>query len=385
MSMWVIVAGYCLCLFATIAACSAIVRSKHAGRGLLWLIGALCSALIAVLLFVSRSHTSAFFFIILANLSVLISFALLHQGITAILASSRRYIALSVLLAIAQFLALFYFTYALPNVRARITVRTAAILIQVIASIFVLFRHKYPALRDPIRVLVSVLIAFSLLQICRLIATAIWMPVPDPLHPDPVQAFFSLFNYILGLGSVFAAIWLALSSQRHDLHIMATTDELSALMNRRAFDQVLDHELRRRERGQEPLAVLMIDLDHFKAINDEYGHQMGDEVIRRVSQLLRFNTRKVDAVARYGGEEFAMLLKGMRLHEAESMAERLRTQIETMAGLPESLCVTVSIGIAMKSVDDTVASILRRSDEALYLSKRSGRNRVSSHYAYAEY
>jgi diguanylate cyclase len=126
------------------------------------------------------------------------------------------------------------------------------------------------------------------------------------------------------------------------------------------------------------MSLLLIDLDHFKAINDQHGHPMGDEVIRRVSQLLYINTRAGDAVARYGGEEFAMILKGMRLAQAESIAERLRTQIEAMAGLPESIRVTASIGIAMKDAGDTVASLLKRSDDALYLSKRSGRNQVST-------
>jgi diguanylate cyclase (GGDEF)-like protein len=210
-------------------------------------------------------------------------------------------------------------------------------------------------------------------------------PVPEPLHPDPVQSFFALFTYILGLGSCFATIWLGLYAQRHDLHIMATTDGLSGLLNRRAFDDLLHRELQPGDRRNEPIALLLIDLDHFKAINDDHGHQMGDEVIRRVSQLLCINTREIDAVARYGGEEFAMMLKGMNLEQAESIAERLRTQIEAMAGLPEPIRVTASIGIAMKDADDTIASLLKRSDEALYLSKRAGRNRVSTHFAYAEY
>jgi diguanylate cyclase (GGDEF)-like protein len=384
MSMSIIIAGYALSLLATIIACSAIVRSKHAGHSLWWLIGALFSALVGLLLFAGRPYIPLLFAVVLANEAILISFALLHQAIAAILESPRRYVELSILLAVAQFLAFLYFTYTLPDVRGRILVRTTAILVQVMASALALFQHKNVALRDPIRVVGSVLLAVGLLQIFRLVATVLSTPLPNPLHPDPVQASFAHFNYILGLGSCFGVVWLALCAQRHDLQIMATTDGLSGLMNRRAFDEVLERELRCRERRHEPVALLLIDLDHFKAINDEYGHQVGDEVIRRVSQLLCINTRAVDAVARYGGEEFAMILKGMQLHQAESIAERLRTQIEAMAGLPEPIQVTVSIGIAMKGEDDTVRSLLKRSDEALYLSKRSGRNRVSTRYAYEE-
>jgi diguanylate cyclase (GGDEF)-like protein len=383
--MLVIVAGYALCLFAAIVACTAIARSKHAGRGLWWVVGALSSALVGLLLFASKPLTPLFFNIILANLAIFISFALLHQAIAAVLESAPRYIKFSILLGIVQFSSSIYLTYWMPHVRLRIMARTAAILVQVLASVIVLFRQRNPALRNSIHVLVSVLLLFSLLQVIRLVATALWLPIPDPLHPDPVQAFFALFNYILGLGSAIAIIWLALCAKRNDLHVMATTDELSGLLNRRAFLAVLERELQPCERRQGQAAVLLIDLDHFKSINDDHGHQVGDEVIRRVGQLLWINTREMDAVARYGGEEFVMLLKGTTLQDAKPIAERLRTQIEAMAGLPEPIRITASIGVAIKIPDDTVASILKRSDEALYLAKRTGRNRISTQYAYAEY
>lgn len=384
MSMGVILAGYSLGLFATIIACCAIVASRHAGRSLWWLIGALASVLAGLLLFAVKPHLPLFFTVILFNEAVLLSFVLLHQAIAAILQPARRYIGLSLLLLTMQFFAFLYFTYALPDVRVRIVVRTSAILIQIAASVFVLLRRRSRVLRVPARIVASVLVLFSLLQISRLVATALSTPLPDPLHLDPVQAFFSLFTFLLGLGVCFAVIWLALCSQRHRLHTMATTDWLSGLMNRRAFDEFLRRELQPSDRRNEPMALLLIDLDHFKAINDQYGHPMGDEVIRRVSRLLCINTREIDAVGRYGGDEFAMVLKGMDLERAESIAERLRTQIEAMAGLPEPIRVTASIGLAVKDAGDTVASLLERCDQALYLSKRAGRNRVSTHCAYAE-
>lgn len=384
MSMWIVIAGYTLCLFATIIACTAIIRSRHASVALWWLIWGLVSGLASIALFVSKGHTPVFFSVVLANLGLLVVFALIHQAIASMVDRSRRYLELSTFLIVAQLVATLYFTYTMPDVRGRLIVRTSAILIQLSASILVLLQQKSPSLRDPIRALVWVMVAFSVLQFCRIPATIIWTPVPDPLHPDPVQAFFSLFGYILGLGICFGVIWLGLYAQRNHLHTMANTDGLSGLLNRRAFDAVLDSEMRWHRDDSEPLALLLIDLDHFKAINDLHGHQTGDEVIRRVSRLLRANSRPADAVARYGGEEFAMILKGMDLHQAECVAERLRREIETMVDLPQSLRVTASIGIAMKNTGDTVETIAKRSDEALYYSKRSGRNRVSAEYAYAE-
>jgi diguanylate cyclase (GGDEF)-like protein len=385
MPLQVLIAGYGLSLLAAIVGCIAVAKSRHTARGLWWLVGALSSALIGLLLIAGHSFLSPFLTIIAANEAMLISFALLHQAVAAILQSPRRYIGLSIGLAVLLLVAFLHFTYASNNMGARILVRTAAMGIQVTASAIVLFRHKDYPLRYPLRVVGGVFVTFGVLQLSRLVTTLIWPPLGDRLHPDPVQAFYAFFNFIAGLGACFAVVWLASCAQRHDLHIMATTDVLSGLLNRRAFDEILERELRPGDRRQEPIALLLIDLDHFKSINDEHGHQMGDEVIRRVSQLLCINTRGMDAVARYGGEEFAMILKGMTLDQAESIAERLRTQIEAMAGLPEPIRVTASIGIAVKAPDDTVASLVKRSDEALYLSKRGGRNRVSSRYAYAEY
>jgi diguanylate cyclase (GGDEF)-like protein len=385
MPMWILIAGYSLCLFATMISCTAVIRSRHASVALWWLVCGLATGLASIALFASRGHTPIFFSIVLANLGLLIVFVLVHQAIASIVDRSRRYVELSTFLIVAQLVATLYFTYSLPDVRGRVIVRTSAVLIQLLASILVLLRLKSPSLRDPTRALVWVLVGFSALQFCRLPATVIWTPISDPLHPDPVEAFFSLFGCILGLGICFGVIWLGLYAQRNHLHTMANTDGLSGLLNRRAFDAVLDSEMRWRRDDNEPLALLLIDLDHFKAVNDLHGHHTGDEVIRRVSRLLRANSRTVDAVARYGGEEFAMILKGMNLHQAECVAERLRKQVETMADLPESLSVTISIGIAMKNADDTVETIVKRSDVALYYSKRSGRNRVSTDYAYAQY
>ncbi|MGC2161916.1 MAG: GGDEF domain-containing protein [Silvibacterium sp.] len=385
MSIRLIMAGYALSLFAVMAGCGAIMHGRHAGRNLGWLVAALCSALAGLLLFAGQSYLPDFFTVVLANEAILIAFVLLHQAVAAILESPRRYIELSALLISAQFVAFLYYTYSVPDMRARILVRTAAIAMQAAATAFVLFRHRCPALLHAMRVAGWTLIAFVLLQVSRLIATSVWAPLPDRFHLDPVQAFYTFFDFILALGSCFAVVWLALCAKRNDLHILATTDGLSGLMNRRTFDEVLERELRHSERRHQPVAVLLIDLDRFKEINDEYGHQMGDEVIRRVSQLLCINTRAMDAVARYGGEEFAMILRGMQLHQAESIAERLRTQIEAMAGLPEPIRVTASIGIAVKGAGDTVTSLIQRSDKALYMSKRSGRNRVCAQYAYAEY
>lgn len=161
---------------------------------------------------------------------------------------------------------------------------------------------------------------------------------------------------------------------------MATTDPLTGLYNRRYFMNRLAEELLRMHRHSAyQIAILMLDLDHFKQVNDRYGHAMGDELLRHVANLMRGAVRKIDMLARLGGEEFAILMVNSSLQAATAFAERLREEIASsplcmQGGL---LKVTASIGVAdMKASDHLADSVLIRADQALYRSKDAGRNQV---------
>jgi diguanylate cyclase (GGDEF)-like protein len=130
------------------------------------------------------------------------------------------------------------------------------------------------------------------------------------------------------------------------------------------------------ERDRKPLALMMMDLDLFKAINDTYGHGVGDEVLRHFATLVQENVRAADIVGRWGGEEFIVMMPGQTMEEARDGAERVRAAVER-ATLSEGVRITVSIGLASFHGDDTVDSWIQRADLALYASKASGRNRVS--------
>ncbi|RZS57092.1 sensor domain-containing diguanylate cyclase [Sphaerotilus mobilis] len=164
------------------------------------------------------------------------------------------------------------------------------------------------------------------------------------------------------------------------LEQLARTDPLTGLGNRRDFEERALHELQRARRLDRPLAVLMLDVDRFKQVNDLHGHAVGDQVLQGVAQACRAQLRDIDLLARLGGEEFAVLLPETWQTEAVDVAERLRASIATQAvTLPSGLMVpcTVSIGVASReTADDVVATILSRADQALYAAKRAGRNRV---------
>lgn len=194
--------------------------------------------------------------------------------------------------------------------------------------------------------------------------------VKGELNPSALERSL---RYALKLGDTLEA-----------LRQLATHDELTGLLNRREFDRLLALETERARRFALPLGLLMADLDHFKGINDQHGHQAGDEVLREVAQRLQRQVRSVDWAARLGGEEFGFLLVQAEGASAGAAAERLR---EAVAGAPivaqgQALSVTISVGVAvLPNHGLTGAELMVAADQALYAAKRAGRNRVVAHRA----
>jgi diguanylate cyclase (GGDEF)-like protein len=197
------------------------------------------------------------------------------------------------------------------------------------------------------------------------------------VHPDLINVGFSYLSMVLALAVVIGLLWLALTVHRQALHKMAQTDSLTSLLNRRAFEEILRRDLMRSDRSGSSMGIMLIDLDYFKQVNDSLGHFAGDDVLRRIALVLRDGTRPSDVLARYGGEEFVVLLRNAGVAESMTAAERIRTQIAGLAGLPGSVSLTASIGVAVSLPKDTATDFLLRADEALYRSKREGRNLVS--------
>lgn len=151
----------------------------------------------------------------------------------------------------------------------------------------------------------------------------------------------------------------------------ADTDQLTGLASRRCILSLLDDAI-----AQTPVAVALLDVDHFKAVNDNYGHQTGDRVLRRVANAIAGALRSSDRAGRFGGEEFLLILRGAEIEALMAIAERVRGAVEASLTLAEEPPVTISIGVAIASEGESAEALIHRADRALYASKVAGRNRV---------
>ncbi len=196
----------------------------------------------------------------------------------------------------------------------------------------------------------------------------------------PVQysIWFEGIFMVLGFSALLLGLYkfMAYNAKiRDDLYAMATTDHLTGVSNRLRFVQVLAYEIAQIARRHSPLSVILFDIDHFKHINDNHGHDVGDRVLVEVCRSIGGQIRVTDLLARYGGEEFVILLPQTTLEDARRLAEKLRQNLRSPSAF-QQLPVTASFGVTQLTEGETMEHLLKRVDQALYDAKQAGRNRV---------
>ena len=216
-----------------------------------------------------------------------------------------------------------------------------------------------------------------------LVAGTLWM------FGDSLGILSLIPSLLLFLGGIFVffvgQLALKTTNDIKDLAVLkqeSITDALTGLRNRRYFDQRISEEVALSTRYKLPLTLMLIDVDHFKKINDTYGHTVGDEVLQTLSKIIQNVVRDSDIVARYGGEEIVIITPNTTKEEAAILAERLREKVEqtkvaTIATTQEVVQVTISIGLcSLSPIITDKEALLEESDQSLYLAKKHGRNRV---------
>ncbi len=197
-----------------------------------------------------------------------------------------------------------------------------------------------------------------------------------------MEVFNDYQSRILAMISTSISLAIRNAEIHQEVQELASKDELTSLLNRRAFLNVVDREFKRTARYETLLALILIDIDNFKEINDGFGHLVGDKVLREISQLITKSVRDVDTVARYGGDELVVVLPKTSLQEAMIAAQRIRKRIRSAlfhCG-DQAVRITISMGIAQcpASLIKTPEDLFRLADQALYAAKKKGRNRIES-------
>lgn len=249
----------------------------------------------------------------------------------------------------------------------------------------------------PIRKLISQLASGGIRRKWKLLSGLIFLFLLGYIGYNIIywDKFFDYFDLVISIVFFFSAVLVLLVglltmqtaidlNQIYTLRRDNIIDPLMGIYNRRYFDVQLPEEIKRAYRYNFPLSMLLLDIDHFKKINDTFGHYTGDLVLQNLGRVLQKNIRETDIIARYGGEEIAVIAPHTPISSAEILAQRLRIEIENSIILPannyenrQEINLTISIGVSGLSKKNTDAQMLiNKTDQALYQAKKEGRNRV---------
>jgi len=330
-----------------------------------------------------RGVINDFVSVVIANSAIYIGVIVIYRGLFRFLGISfnlERY--LSPLLAASLAVLLYYYKFHVPNVNIRIIFFSLFFSAICFIAIFGLLKYEKEFGRTAVKLIISMFFIIGVFHLFRVLWTIYEAQLHDFMQAGFIHSLTIIGSEFVVLLTSFATIWITTDVLQSKLTKMAQTDPLTQLYNRRAFKEYCDVEFSRTLRTNEAFSIIMCDLDHFKSINDQHGHQIGDEVLKVFADVLRNNVRKHDVVARFGGEEFVILLPETDIKNGLVVAEHLRTAVQsasapTNAG--SNLTFSASFGVSQYS--DGVnewAVVLDHADKALYSAKEQGRNRVIS-------
>jgi diguanylate cyclase (GGDEF)-like protein len=319
--------------------------------------------------------------IVLSNIAIIMGVVLTYRGLFNFLGISLRFERwLSPTLVALLAPVLYFYTFHIPDVNLRIQAFSIAFAAACFIGASGLWQHREIHNRMAAKMLIAMFLLVGAFFIFRLFWSFYEIPPDDFMNAGLLSALAIIAGEFLVILSSFSTIWMASDELQDELSEIARVDPLTGIYNRRAFDECCDIEFSRALRSGTSFAIIMCDLDHFKKVNDQHGHHIGDEVLRRFAAILKDRIRQHDVVARFGGEEFILLLPNNNSEQGLQVAEQLRaktaaTQITIDSNI--SLTLSASFGVAHYCTGDSEwSAVLHRADNALYAAKKQGRNRV---------
>jgi len=359
---------------AAIGAQAFLIRELKQYRGVgAALLANLCVA-VGLMLRLFTDSLPSFLTIILSNTLILTGPSLFYIALSQFtgLTYSKVFV-IGVITIVVSFL--LYFTYWDDHMGNRIITLSLGSIAIVFIMIYQLWRTQKTSLRFSANLMLVSFLVYGMFLIVRTIVIVL-NPPQNASSLTPAQSATYLLSFALSFFWSMGFILLVSQRLRNDLMEVATIDVLTRIPNRRATQAFLEKELSRAQRIQGEFAVLLIDIDNFKQVNDRWGHAVGDAVLTKTASIFHAMIRKQDLVGRWGGEEFLIIVPGPC--DAEVLAERVRSEIARakFSHGAASFGLTVSIGVACAKHSDQIDEILTNADKALYQSKRT-RNTVS--------
>ena len=317
--------------------------------------------------------------ILLRNVVAMLCSVLLLAGV-ALFVGRRPPWKAALALAGLYLLGIAWFSAVTPDLRARLVLYSVLFIVWKCWEAWLLLRHASAEVRISTRLAAGVFLLDALVFLLRAMA-----PVAPDAGGDALRAGLPMYiTYVGGLfttlAQCFALMLMIVERQLAQLRRLARTDPLTGALNRAALLEDGRLQLELCQRQQRPFSGLMLDLDHFKRINDSLGHPAGDAALRHTVQVLRTNLRRYDVLlGRHGGEEFVLLLPGVALAGAAELAERLRAALADSPahGGGQPIALSASFGVAEARRDGDLDALLDQADRALYRAKDAGRNRVA--------
>ncbi len=381
-------ASFAISLLAAIAL-FIVSRTSPAFKGTKWLAAAYLAGAVASGLRIFPEAMPEPWLVYLSNTLVLVVYLLLYCALLRVLepGGSRPWIATGAL--VAQACLGPFLLHGSHAYQWRASLMTLLLMATLIHICYLVLKQGLPGQGRPTSIgmraatgsMVAVLglnLVFSLFH--GLVVAARSAPL-SPVVLEQMMVANMVVTIVCATGILLCFLWMTAERLQRDLEIQARLDGLTGLLNRRALEEEFAREAERSDRNKEALSLVLLDLDHFKFVNDLYGHYAGDLLLCDVARILQQTLRRMDLVARIGGEEFVALLPQTEKSEADTIAERLRQEIQlSQVALGRSqLSVTASIGVAVWHGDgDNWQSLLQRADAGMYLAKNAGRNRVES-------
>jgi diguanylate cyclase (GGDEF)-like protein len=314
------------------------------------------------------------------------AFSLIAQGMSVfalrLLLGERPRGRVVFAVAVLGLLAVAWFGLIRPDYRWRVLCGSLAIAINILLSVEALLGVSVRRRSRARYVLLSIFAMAAIMLAWRNLELWLSLPPLDGItSPNNTNLFYVVFWSLQPLFAGIGFLLLYNEILRQELHMLARVDPLTGVSNRLAIYEATTMMLAQAARDRQPLAVLMLDADHFKDVNDRFGHNGGDKVLRELTASIRGTLRGSDMIGRVGGEEFVVLSPGANLAGARILAERIRSTVEATRLMIDGhvLNLTVSVGVAVAVTNDNDGiALLKRADAALYAAKRAGRNEVKA-------